>query len=65
VQPTRTIYNIKAVMTESTSVLMAKAAALALAAIITDRLNLQDINFLSVNTACALPECLRSNQSPG
>jgi len=53
VQPTQTIY-IKTVMIESTSVLMAKATALALVA----RLNLQYINLLSVNNLCTswMPE---------
>ena len=36
-------------MTGATSVLMAEAAAIALAAIVTDRLNLQQIHFLSDN----------------
>ena len=36
-------------MTEATSVLMAEAAAIALAAIVTDRLNLQQIHFLLDN----------------
>jgi ribonuclease HI len=48
VQPTQTIY-IKAKMMGATSVLMAEAAAIALAAIVTDRLNLQQIHFLSDN----------------
>ena len=36
-------------MTGATSVLMAEAVAIALAAIVTDRLNLQQIHFLSDN----------------
>jgi len=48
VNPAQTIY-IKAKMTRATSVLMAEAAAIALAAIVTDRLHLQQINFLSDN----------------
>jgi hypothetical protein len=48
VQPAQTFY-IKAKMTEATSVLMAEATAMALAAIITHRLNMQPIIFLSDN----------------
>jgi hypothetical protein len=48
VNPTQTIY-IKAKMTRATSVLMAEAAAIALAAIVTDWQHLQHINFLSDN----------------
>jgi fatty acid-binding protein DegV len=48
VQPAQTIY-IKARMTGATSVLMAEAAAMTLAAIITHCLNLQPIIFLSDN----------------
>lgn len=46
VQPTQTIY-IKAKLTGSSSVLMAEAAALALAAAVTDCMNLDNITFLS------------------
>ena len=45
VQPAQTIY-IKALMTATTSVLMAEAAARALAAIVTDCLGLQQVTFL-------------------
>jgi len=48
VQPTQNIY-IKAAMSSSVSVLMAEAAAMSLAAVITDRLQLQHTNFLSDN----------------
>ena len=48
VHPAQTIY-IKAKMSGATSVLMAEAAAIALAAIVADHLNLQHINFLSDN----------------
>jgi hypothetical protein len=48
VQLAQTIY-IKARMTGATSVLMAEAAAMALAAIITHHLKLQPIIFLSDN----------------
>jgi hypothetical protein len=46
VQSTQTIY-IKAKLTEATSVIMAESAALALAATITDCMNLTNVNFLS------------------
>jgi hypothetical protein len=46
VLPTQMVY-IAARLNASTSVLMAEAAALALASTVTDRMNLQGINFLS------------------
>jgi len=46
VHPSQNIY-IKASMTDSTSVLMAEAAAMALGAAVTDRLQLHHTNFLS------------------
>jgi len=48
VHPLRTIY-IKAVMTDSNSVVIAEAVALALAAIVTDRMNFNHTNFLLDN----------------
>jgi hypothetical protein len=45
VHPPQRVY-IKAAMSDSTSLLMAQAAALALAAIVTERLHLQHTNFL-------------------
>lgn len=45
VHPPQQVY-IKAAMSDSTSLLMAEAAALALAAIVTERLHLQHTNFL-------------------
>ena len=45
VNPAQTIY-IKAKMTRATSMLMAEVAAISLAAIVTDRLHLQQINSL-------------------
>lgn len=48
VNPVQTIY-IKARMIGTTSVLMAEAAAIALAAVVTQRLNLQQVHFLSDN----------------
>ena len=53
VQPPQHIY-IKATMLESTSVLMAEAAALALAATVTERLHLQHTNFLTDNQELVL-----------
>jgi hypothetical protein len=47
-QPVQTIY-VKATLSEATSVLMAEAAALALAALITDKLGLRQVTFLSDN----------------
>lgn len=46
--PAQSIY-IQAILKDSISVLMAEAAAMALAAEITERLNLNNINFLSDN----------------
>ena len=53
VHPPQRIY-IKAKMSDSTSVFMAEAAALALAASVTQRLNLQHTNFLSDNQELVL-----------
>lgn len=47
-QQVQTIY-VKATMSAASSVLMAEAAALALAAIITEKIGLQRVNFLSDN----------------
>jgi hypothetical protein len=57
VQPTQTIY-IKAKLTETTLVIMAESAALALAATIADCMNLTNVNFLSdCEQLCSLPQC--------
>jgi hypothetical protein len=48
VHPAQTIF-VKAILTGAISVLMAEAAAMALAAIVTDCLNMQEIIFLSNN----------------
>jgi putative N-acetylmannosamine-6-phosphate epimerase len=48
VHPPEQIY-IKATMSDSSSVIMAEATALALAAAVTERLNIHHINFLSDN----------------
>ena len=53
VQPPQHIY-IKATMLDSTSVLMAEAATSALAATVTERLHLQQTNFLTDNQELVL-----------
>jgi hypothetical protein len=47
-QPVQTIY-VKATLSEATSVFMAEAATLALVALITDKLGLRQVTFLSDN----------------